>query len=86
MNLTKTYNTIAKEPIASKVNWDNSNNGMNDYWATVSTDADTEVHLYSGTDYQDTSLIVPAGSINFDVAAHGFEEKVASFKVLPVAL
>jgi hypothetical protein len=80
--LTKTYTTAVSVPDTNKVNWDNSNNGMNDYITEVITDVNTFVWLFAEESYNvnGKNIIVPNGA-QWKAADYNVNYKIASFKV-----
>ncbi len=83
MNREKTFTYTASIPDTSNIDWDDSRNGMNDEYNTVTTDATTWVWLYEDTNYGQSgdNILVPANKTNYVLADHDFTKKVGSFKV-----
>lgn len=70
-------------PNTNNVDWDDTSNGMNDVYVSVTTAADVWVWLFNDENYDlsDSSIVVPPGSINYNLKDNDFSGKVGSFKV-----
>ncbi len=83
MHRTKTISQYENIPDTNDIDWDDSSNGMNDHYESVTTSSGVWIYLFQNTSYGDTgqNILVPPNSTNFDLQANGFDEKVGSFKI-----
>lgn len=67
----------------NNIDWDDTTNGMNDYYETV-TSCNAVVTLFSKTNYEGDSITVPSGVYKVNLKDNGFDHKVGSIQITQV--